>query len=51
MGRGTAATWPTRKRVKKKAMMAEGENMVARRRVDKRVGSWGASGGTRRQSM
>jgi len=30
MGRGAAAAWPTRKRVKKKARMAEGEkNMVA----------------------
>ena len=37
MGRGTAATWPRKKRVKKKAMMAEGEkNMVAGRRMDER---------------
>ena len=42
MGRGTAATWPTKKRVKKKAMMVEGEkNMVASRRVDERICSWG----------
>ena len=38
MGMGTAATWPTRKRVKKKARTAEGEkNIVAERIVMKGV--------------
>jgi len=42
MGRGEAATWPTKKRVKKKAMMAEGEkNMVAGGRMDERECDWG----------
>jgi len=38
MGRGDAATWPTRKREKKKARTAEGENNIAvrRKRVDDR---------------
>ena len=41
-GEGAAATWPTKKRVKTKATTAEGEkNMVAGRRMDKRVGGWG----------
>jgi len=42
MGRGTAATWPTKKRVKKKAMIVEGEkNMVAGKRMDERICGWG----------
>jgi len=48
MGRGEAATWPTKKRVKKKAMVVEREkNMVASRRVGEGVGCWGFLEGRR----
>lgn len=51
MGRGEAATWPTRKREKKKARRAEGEkNIVVKR---KRGGGWRllGFGGAKRQSI
>ena len=52
MGMGPAAAWPTRKRVKKKAMTAEREkNIVAGEQTNKRVGRWlVASGGAKRRS-
>ena len=40
MGMGMAATWPTRKREKKKARMAEGEKNIVAGRTDERMGSW-----------
>lgn len=47
MGRGAAATWPTKRRERKKARTADGEKNIAVRR--KRVGGWRLVGGAKRQ--